>query len=107
MVSTPTPVVETYTASHYGTYFNGSTLGCGGIYDSTDSTILAVGPSDYARWPCGTKLEVSSPSGSVIAIRKDSCPGCRGRIDMSEAGHYAVCGYAGVCQVVVTKVEED
>jgi len=91
---------ETYRATHYGESYNGRPLGCGGTYSSWDTSIVAVGPGDYARWPCGTVLEVVGPQGTIEVIRQDSCPGCYGMIDLSEAGHAAVCGI-GTCTVEV------
>lgn len=111
---TPSPVVGlTMRATHYGESYNGGPLGCGsrvwGYYSSGDPTIAAVSPSAYGRWPCGTRLRVSGPVGSIEVIRKDACPGCDKHgwpemIDLSEAGHAAVCGI-GTCVVTVEVVE--
>jgi len=81
-------------ATHYGESFNGSVLGCGsGYYDSNDRSIVAVGPSRYDEWPCGTPLRVCGPAGCITATRQDSCPGCSENVlDLSEAGNELVCG---------------
>lgn len=110
----PSPVVGlTMRATHYGESYNGGPLGCGsgayGFYRSDDPTIAAVSPSSYRVWPCGTRLRVTGPAGSIGVIRKDACPGCDKHgwpemIDLSEAGHAAVCGI-GTCVVTVEVVE--
>ena len=93
---------ETYRATHYGEQYNGSKLGCPGtgVYSCSDISIAAVGPNDYARWPCGTSLLITGPNGSIQVTRQDSCPGCNGMIDLSEAGHERVCGI-GTCSVEI------
>lgn len=81
-------------ATHYGESFNGGVLGCGsGHYDSNDLSIVAVGPSRYDEWPCGTRLRVCGPAGCITVTRQDACPGCSENvIDLSEAGNEMVCG---------------
>lgn len=120
---------EVVWATHYGENFENSPLGCPGatlpagradrLYHSADPTILAVGPERNRQWPCGTKLTVCPlvdtlsvrPLGETIqvqpelwciqVVRVDSCPGCsRNVIDLSEAGHAAVCGL-GTCRVSI------
>ena len=89
-------------ATHYGASYQGQTMGCGGTYDTNNTAIVAVSPDRYADWPCGTKMKISGPAGSVFVERTDACPGCSGnQIDLSEAGFIAVCGAlaAGRCGV--------
>ena len=89
-------------ATHYGESYQGQTMGCGGTYDTNNTAIVAISPDRYADWPCGTKMKISGPSGSVFVERTDACPGCSGNhIDLSEAGFIAVCGSlaAGTCGV--------
>lgn len=88
--------------THYGIGFQGSQMGCpgSGRYDTNDTTIVAVGPSQYWQWPCGTGFYISGPNGSIWATRQDSCPGCgTNHLDLSEAGMLTVCGYLGRCSV--------
>ena len=40
-------------ATHYGESYQSQTMGCGGVYDTADATIVAVSPDRYASWPCG------------------------------------------------------
>lgn len=90
-------------ATHYGVGFHGRTMGCGGVYSTYNPTIIAVPPSMYRAWPCGTTLVVSGPNGAIVGTRQDSCPGCDSAgviVDLSEAGHRAVCG-VGTCWVTV------
>lgn len=114
------------TATHYGESYNGQPLGCGGIYDSNNPTILAVGPANYGTIPCGARVEVCSylaePKPTYVAkslsigdyrvdysvpevrciyvIRQDSCPGCLvSQLDLSEAG-FTELGCVDVCQIV-------
>ena len=90
-------------ATHYGTSYNGRSMGCGGVYRSADPGIIAVPPSMYQAWPCGTALVVTGPAGQIVGRRTDACPGCDGAgviVDLSEAGHSAVCG-VGTCWVTV------
>lgn len=97
---------QTY-LTHYGTSYNGQVLGCGyGDYSSDDPTIVAVGPSRSASWPCGTLLQICGPVKCMIAMRQDSCPGCSAYVlDLSEAGIGEVCGAAtDVCQATVNPV---
>ena len=95
------------TATHYGYSYHGQRMGCGGIYSSYDETIVAVSPSRYAEWPCGTELQVIGPAGTIIVTRQDSCPGCsRNMIDISEAGSIAVCGgRPHTCRVEISVVK--
>jgi hypothetical protein len=81
-------------ATHYGESFTGGVLGCGtGLYDPRNPVILAVGPSRYREWPCGTLLRVCGPAGCAVVERHDSCPGCGPSVvDLSEAGNALVCG---------------
>lgn len=75
-------------------------MGCGGLYDPTDTTIIAVDPSLYSIYPCGASLIVVAPTGNyVIGHRVDSCPGCKkNQIDLSEAGITQLCG--GPCDII-------
>lgn len=95
------------TATHYGAAYNGSPMGCGGRYSSDDVSIVAVGPSRYAAWPCGTQLVIDGPEGSIVVTRQDSCPGCApNMVDLSEAGSVAVCGApAHTCRVEIRDFE--
>jgi hypothetical protein len=95
-------------ATRYGhpATFNGNRMGCGGTYWSWDTTILAVPPSLYRTYPCGTTLQVTGPYGTLIGTRRDSCPGCDAYgivVDMADAGHRIVCG-PGTCTVTVQEV---
>jgi len=93
--------------THYGVSYNGSRMGCAGEpYSSEDDTIIAVGPMDYADWPCGTNLRVCGPAGCVVGFRQDSCPGCgENHLDLSEAAINAVCGdQADLCRVGIEEV---
>ena len=91
--------IEGY-ATHYGRSYQGRTMGCGGTYDSDNPQILAVGPSRYAEWPCGHRLVISGPAGSLELRRTDSCPGCAPNVvDLSEAGVRIVCGGEFTCKV--------
>lgn len=78
-----------------------------GTYNTNDVTIIAVGPAYYAQYPCGTPLLIEGQAGSIIGVRKDSCPDCTYQIDLSEAGIRQVCGSLGSCQVTVTSLRED
>ena len=92
-----------FVATHYGVSYQGSPLGCGGgVYDTNDPSIVAVGPAYYAAWPCGTRLRVCGSAGCIDARRRDSCPGCADSwVDLSEAGILATCGHFGRCSVTV------
>jgi expansin (peptidoglycan-binding protein) len=95
--------------THYGVTYNGYTMGCGPnpeTYTSDNPTIIAVSPADAGNWPCGTSLRVCGPSGCIIGVRVDACPGCGPyHLDLSEAGIDKVCGDQGaVCKVTIEKV---
>lgn len=81
-------------ATHYGESYQDGVLGCGtGYYDTDNPDIVAVGPSRYEDWPCGTPLRVCGPAGCITATRHDACPGCSANVvDLSEAGDKLVCG---------------
>lgn len=105
----PTPVPIEYQGeafaayvTHYGESYNGQNMGCDGVYWSWDPYILAVSPSRYSEWPCGTVLEITGPGGTLVVARTDSCPGCGPNLlDLSEAGSERVCGFVGNCPVTV------
>lgn len=96
---------QEYTATHYGTSFQGRPLGCNGAgyYDSTNPRILAVGPSLYQTIPCGTQVTIVGPTGTLVVTRMDSCPGCDrlNMLDLSEAGITIVCGGLYTCKVTI------
>ena len=92
--------------THYGESYNGQQLGCpgSGLYSSANPGIIAVGPADYGRWPCGVELNVCGPGGCITGWRIDACPGCGvAQLDLSEAGFAAVCGpeASGSCKVTI------
>ncbi|HWO73125.1 MAG TPA: hypothetical protein VNN21_06165 [Dehalococcoidia bacterium] len=94
-------------ATHYGESFAGQPLGCGyGPYYPWDASIVAVGPSRYREWPCGTLLQVCGPAGCIVAVRQDSCPGCASNVvDLSEAGNELVCGSPPhTCRVTIQRL---
>lgn len=94
--------------THYGESFNGHTLGCGGgSYSSGDDSILAVSPSRYDGWPCGTMLRVCGPVGCINGARQDACPACEpNQLDLSESGIAKVCGNGiGNCRVTIELVK--
>lgn len=93
--------------THYGESFQGLPLACGGTYDTSNVEIAAVAfPSRNAEWPCGTRLEVEGPEGTITVTRLDSCPGCgHNQLDLSEAGIRTVCGDLGRCEVKIRRVE--
>jgi hypothetical protein len=101
----PNPQSMRFTVTSYGAAYNGSSLGCGGVYSSDDSSILAVGPSNYRRWPCGSHLAVCGPTGACLSMtRADACPGCGATmLDTSESAYAALCGdeASGPCPVHV------
>lgn len=101
---------SSYRATHYGTSYQGQTMGCGGRYDTNDTTILAVPPSLY-HIPCGTQFTVTGSAGSIHVTRQDSCPGCDrstpSMIDLSEAGITIVCGSLGSCIVSMERVSNN
>ena len=113
-VAEPEPMPEsvapsiTMRATHYGESYEGLRMGCpgAGVYRGSDPGIVAVSPSRYSEWPCGQRLLVVGPRGSIYVTRQDACPGCDKHgwpemIDLSEAGHAIVCG-RGTCVVEVT-----
>ena len=123
--------VQGFIATRYGESYENQPLGCGivhlrdsegllrgaqlqdGLYHSVDPTILAVGYTDAARWPCGTELRVCAPQQEankgrllpwsendlselwcLIVVRVDTCPGCgSGHLDLSESGLWHLCGW--------------
>ena len=94
-------------ATHYGAQFNGRPLGCGtGFYSSSNAAIVAVGPSRYREWLCGTQLSICGTAGCIVGVRHDACPGCGPYlVDLSEAGIALVCGAgAGTCRVQIQAV---
>jgi len=126
---------EPFSATHYcrdyeDCPYTGSGMGCTGQpYDPYDPTIVAVGPSRYAEWPCGTRFRVcaqgnANRSGApldgakkvgnvpsvqcVDVVRVDSCPGCSHYlVDLSEAAFEAL-GFRleqGVGRVTVERSE--
>lgn len=102
-----TPIIRGW-ATHYGESYEGGVLGCGtGYYGTDNPEIVAVGPSRYAEWPCGTKLRVCGPAGCIVATRHDACPGCSPYVlDLSEAGNELVCGDPPhTCRATVQLIE--
>jgi expansin (peptidoglycan-binding protein) len=102
-----TPIIRGW-ATHYGESYQGGVLGCGtGYYDTEDPEIVAVGPSRYEEWPCGTKLRVCGPGGCLTVTRHDACPGCSSNVlDLSEAGNRLVCGDPPhTCRATVQAIE--
>jgi hypothetical protein len=102
-----TPIIRGW-ATHYGESYQGGVLGCGtGYYDTDNPDIVAVGPSRYAEWPCGTQLRVCGPAGCTIVTRHDSCPGCSPNVlDLSEAGNKLVCGDPPyTCEATIQLIE--
>ena len=102
-----TPIIQGW-ATHYGESYQGGVLGCGsGYYDTANPDIVAVGPSRYADWPCGTQLRVCGPAGCLITTRQDACPGCGPfLLDLSEAGNKLVCGDPPhTCRATVQLIE--
>ena len=93
-------------ATHYGAQYNGSPMGCGGLYQSENMTIVAVDPTHYTDWACGSFLLICGPTGCIVAVRQDSCPGCApGLVDLSEYGYLATCGNQYPCAVRVQKLD--
>jgi expansin (peptidoglycan-binding protein) len=102
-----TPIIRGW-ATHYGESYQGGVLGCGtGYYKTDNPEIIAVGPSRYAEWPCGTRLRVCGPAGCITATRHDACPGCSPNVlDLSEAGNKLVCGDPPhTCRATVQLIE--
>ena len=97
-------------ATYYHESLHNNTMGCKPYnrYSIYDETIIAVGPADYARYPCGTHLRITGPSGSIVGTRQDSCPGCiRSKIDLSSTGFQQVCGSLeiGRCNILIEVIE--
>jgi len=94
------------TATHYGTNYQGGALSCDtGYYDTNDKTIVAVGYE--SPWKCGDELVITGAAGTIFATVQDRCAGCGPyHLDLSEAGQLATCGFLGVCDIVIMKVEE-
>lgn len=93
-----------FVATHYGESYNGSPLGCGGVYSSDNPDIVATGAALSRSVGCGRGLMICGSAGCILAHRRDYCPGCDayGMIDLSEAGQVAVCGAVGNnCRVSV------
>jgi hypothetical protein len=104
--SLPAAVLIEGQATHYGESYNGSSLGCGGVYSSADTTIIAVSPARYAEWQCGTQIQICGPAGCIIAMRRDACPGCYANlVDLSEEGNALVCGVPSTCRVTLQVVQ--
>ena len=86
--------------------YNGLTMGCGGAYWSSDSTIVAVSYALSPEVPCGTRLIITSAYGRLEGIRTDTCPGCKYKhIDLSEAGLLQLCGGVECGPIYNLKVE--
>lgn len=80
-------------ATVYSDSLAGNTMGCGGIYDPNDPTVVAVSWARNMEWHCGKQLEITGPHGTIIGIRKDTCPGCsENHLDLSRAAFNIVCG---------------
>lgn len=97
-------------ATHYGESYNGSPLGCSGhgYYSSYNDSIAAVGPANYAQYPCGTPIQVCGPNACHTVVRRDSCPGCAANmVDLSEAAIEIVCGGRFTCRVTFNKVIDE
>src|SRR3989344_4157679 len=110
-IKTPSSSLETsFKATHYGESYNGQPLGCGtGEYSSDNPEILAVSPSRYQEWPCGTRLRITNPANSAIleVVRHDACPGCgHNTIDLSEKGLDILCGQQGCSALSGLIIEE-
>jgi hypothetical protein len=106
-IEPPTPITEPMASlvTHYGESFNGSILGCGtGYYSSDNPSIVAVGPARDGEMPCGTLLQICGSGGCITAQRQDACPGCSPILfDLSESAFAAVCGQpSGVCEATVS-----
>lgn len=115
---TPEPTVRAsagtgarFVVTHYGESYEHQTMGCPGAgpYRSANPSIVAVGPSRYRGWPCGTALLISGPHGQLRVVRTDACPGCGPyHLDLSEAGIALVCGpftHTQRCEATVEVVE--
>jgi hypothetical protein len=103
----PTPLLSepmNGLVTHYGVSYHGQRMGCDGTpYDTDNESIIAVGPSHYYEWPCGTEFVICGPGECLTGVRQDACPGCGpGHLDLSEAGIVRVCGPAGgYCRVSI------
>lgn len=95
-VATPEPPSETFIATRYGESYDGQATGCGGVYRSSDPSILAAPwPVRDREWRCGQRLRITNPDNGrwLNVVRVDSCPGCgRNHVDLSEAGLAHLCG---------------
>jgi len=103
LIPTSVHAQETITVTHYGTPYNGSPLGCGGYYEASNPTILAVGPSHYEDIPCGATVTLRGPTNNTLTVvRQDSCPGCTSlTFDLSEAANEILCGApAHTCEAI-------
>ena len=80
----------------------GNPLGCGGTYDPSDPTVIAVSLPLAADFPCGSHIAIWGPAGQIVGVRQDTCPGCgANHLDLSRAAFNAVCGpAASSCEVV-------
>jgi hypothetical protein len=67
-------------ATFYHPSLAGDPMYCGGVYDPTDLTIAAS-----TRWPCGTRLRVSTAGASIDVIVQDTGLLGPAHIDLSEA----------------------
>ncbi len=95
-------------ATHYGvSYQDGCSVMVPATTRPTNPDIVAVGPSRYEEWPCGTKLRVCGPAGCLTATRHDACPGCSAKVlDLSEGGKELVCGIPPhTCRVTIQVIE--
>ena len=73
------------------------------IYNLNDTSVIARAPSEYSRFPCGTKLELCGTAGCINGVVQDACPGCGAfHLDLSRAGFNAVCGVTvGSCAIKI------
>jgi len=90
-------------ATPYSDSLAGNPLGCGGIYDPEDATVVAVSLAHNLDWPCGTLLGIWGPAGQIIGVRQDTCPGCTDtHLDLSRAAFEIVCGAAAsACPITI------
>jgi hypothetical protein len=82
-------------------------MGCGGIYNPADPTVVAVSLLRDLEWPCGAQFEITGPNGTIIGIRRDTCLGCTANhLDLSRAGFNAVCGpNVSTCNVTIRRLQ--